>query len=118
MQGDVQALEQLNIQIGIAESKGDDKSRNWLDGILAPQLTFRRANGTVDNRDDFLKKVTSSNPHETEVVSIDLYGKDRAIVACIVTVKSKDGDKRYHNLRLFVRHEGQWKLLGWANEPL
>ena len=118
MQGDIQALEQLNIQIGIAESKGDDESRKWLGGILAPQLAFRRANGaTFDNRDEFLKKVKPSEPHEpervTEIVSIDLHG-NRAIVTCVVSM----GDKRYHNLRLFVRHEAQWKILGWANEPL
>ena len=100
MQDNQKELEQLNIRVGVEESKGDDKSRNWLNGIIAPQLAFRRANGaTFDNRDDFLKKITSSDPRETEVVSIDLYGKDRAIVACVVTVKSKDGDKRYHNAR-------------------
>jgi hypothetical protein len=31
--------------------------------------------------------------------------------------KKKEGEK-FHNLRLFVRREGQWKLLGWANERL
>jgi hypothetical protein len=35
-------------------------------------------------------------------------------VKCIVTC----GEERFHNLRLFVRLEQQWKLLGWANERL
>jgi hypothetical protein len=42
---------------------------------------------------------------------IQLYG-DRAIVRCIVA----DGDKEFDNLRLFVRRDGQWKLLALANE--
>jgi hypothetical protein len=118
MQDDRKTLEELNIRIGIEESKGDDASRSWLDSILAPQLAFRRADGiTFDNRDEFLKKVKHGDPHETEIVSVDLYG-DRAIVTCVVTAKPPTGDKKYHNLRLFVRHEGQWKLLGWANEPV
>lgn len=115
MQKDKEVLAQLNVQIGEAESKGD---RNWLDGVIAPKLAFRRADGTtIDDRADFLKKVAPSDPRETTVESIDLNG-DRAIVKCIVTVKSASGNKKYHNLRLFVRHEGKWKLLGWANEPL
>jgi len=115
MQKDIEVLAQLNVQIGEAESKGD---RNWLDGVIAPKLAFRRADGTtIDDRADFLKKVARGDPRETTVESIDLNG-DRASVTCIVTVKSAGGNKRYHNLRLFVRHEGKWKLLGWANEPL
>ena len=44
---------------------------------------------------------------------IEIHG-NRAIVECIVTVGARD----IHNLRLFVRRDGQWKLLGWANEPV
>jgi hypothetical protein len=38
---------------------------------------------------------------------------DRAVVACVVTQNGRD----FHNLRLFVRRGGEWKLLGWANQP-
>jgi hypothetical protein len=120
MHDDRKTLEDLNVKIGEMEDQGDRDAWYWLDGILAPQLAFRRANGSFDNRCEFLKKVKPREPHEpkrvTEIVSIDLHG-NRAIVTCIVTM----GDKRYHNLRLFVRdeeHEEQWKLLGWANEQI
>jgi hypothetical protein len=113
---DIQILEQLNIRIGEEESKGDQESKNWLDSILAPKLAFRRADGkTVDDRQEFLAKVKPSDPRETKVTSINVHG-DRAVVSCIVTVNSLNGDKEFHNLRLFVRQDGQWKLLGWANE--
>ena len=118
MQTDIQILEQLNIRIGVEENKGDDESRDWLAGMIAPKLAFCRADRTtIDNREEFLKKVKPSDPRETDIESIALYG-DRAVVSCIVTVKPAGGAKKFHNLRLFVRHEGQWKLLGWANELL
>jgi len=37
----------------------------------------------------------------------------RAIVACTVA----DAGISTHNLRLFAKEDGVWKLLGWANEP-
>ncbi len=118
MQDDIRTLEQLNIRIGVEESKGDDQSRSWLAGVIAPKLAFGRADRTtIDDREEFLKKVKPSDCRETEVESIDLHG-DCAVVSCIVTLKSTSGDKKFHNLRLFVRYEGQWKLLGWANAPL
>lgn len=117
---DKQTLIDLNVRIGRAESKGNEEAHTWLKGILAPALAFQRADGkTFDGRDAFLDKVVQANPapRETEVGPIQFFG-DRAVVPCIVTVKTDDGDKRYHNLRLFVRYEGNWKLLVWANEPL
>jgi hypothetical protein len=114
MQTDIEALKERNIDIGAAESRGD---RNWLDGILATKLAFQRANEarTTVDRKDFLDAVAPGSDRDTEIESIHLYG-DRAVVTCIVTMKP--GNARYHNLRLFVRREEEWKLLGWANQPL
>ena len=50
-------------------------------------------------------------PFRAIVDPIEFYG-NRAVVQCIVKV----GNREFHNLRLFVLREGQWKLLGWANE--
>ena len=34
-----------------------------------------------------------------------------------ITMTVPDGTKKtFHNIRLFVKFDGQWKLLGWANE--
>lgn len=114
-QADIDELTKLNVELGDAETRGDGE---WLANVIAPELAFRRADRTtIDNRAAFLAKVKQSDPRETEVESIELYG-DRAVVKCIVTLKSATGDERFHNLRLFVRHDGAWKLLGWANEPM
>ncbi len=113
---DIDELRQLNIKIVEAENEGD---RKWLGSVIAPELAFRRADEkrTIVNRLAFLSAVAGGKKRETEVESVEIYG-ERAVVICIVTVKSEEGDKRYHNLRLFARHDGDWKLLGWANEPL
>ena len=83
---------------------------------LAPRLAFQRADGarTVDDRDTFLQKVKPGGTRLTRIIEpIELYG-DRAIVKCIVQM----GERQCHNLRLFVRRDGSWKLLAWANEPV
>ena len=113
MQSDIEVLARLNVQVGEAESKGD---RNGLDGVLATKLAFQRANEakTIVDRQEYLEAVAPNSERDTEIESIHRYG-DRAVVACIVTMRP--GGQRYHNLRLFVRRKEGWKLLGWANEP-
>jgi hypothetical protein len=108
---DAQFLHELNMQISEAENQGN---KAWLAQILAPRLAFQRADParTVDDGVAFLQKVHDGGKRKTvSVEPIKIYG-DRAIVECIV----QDGEARFHNLRLFVRREGSWKLLGWANE--
>lgn len=117
---DFKDLEDLNIQIGVAESTRDQQSYDWLSSVIAPELAFQRADPekTINDRGEFLKLIKPFKPddpnlgsRETKVESIEIYG-DRAVVACVVTF----GGNKYHNLRLFVRRENQWRLLGWANE--
>jgi hypothetical protein len=115
MQREFDALTDLNLQIGDVESAGDKKS---LEKLLAPVLAFRRANGDCVDRQRFLDNVAKSAPRETTIESIDLVGRDRAIVTCVVSMGEGDRQKSFHNIRLFVRVLDDWKLLGWANEPV
>jgi hypothetical protein len=116
MRSDEDVLRELNINIGVAESKGD---RDFLSDVLAPVMAFRRASGAFVDRATFLSDVKESAPRETEIESIKLFGRDRAVVTCIVSLVEGDERKRFHNLRLFVRSgESVWKLLGWTNDPL
>jgi hypothetical protein len=115
MQEDFAELMELNERIGIAESDGDT---SFLDHTLAPVLAFRRANGEYVDRSAFLEDVQSSGRRETEIESISVVGRDRALVSCVVSLEVEGQKKRFHNARLFVRaKDGDWKLLGWANEP-
>jgi hypothetical protein len=118
MENDIEKLTQLNKQIGERESAGDAAAHAWFEGLLASRLAFRRADlKTVDDRTEFISKVAPSDPRETLVESVDVNG-NAAFVKCIVTVRSPGGEKSYRNLRLFVRDGTDWKLLGWANEPV
>jgi hypothetical protein len=110
MDDDRRDLEQLNLEIGRRESAGD---RKGLERIIAPSLAFLKADGSVVDRDGFLEGVKESPPRYTEVTSVAVQG-NRAVVECVVTFK----EQGYHNLRLFIRQDGAWKLLGWANEPV
>jgi len=110
---DTEALRALNLRVGEAENAGD---RTWLASVLAPRLAFQRADParSVDDADAYLAKVKAGGDRETRIVEpITVFG-DRAVVQCVVT----SGGVEYHNLRLFIRREGEWKLLAWANEPV
>jgi hypothetical protein len=118
MENDIEVLTKLNMEIGNRETAGDAAAHAWFEERLAPKLAFRRADlKTVDDRTEFIRKVAPADPRETLVQSVDVNG-NAAFVRCIVTVKSAAGEKSYRNLRLFVRDGGDWKLLGWANEPV
>lgn len=108
MRDDMELLSTLNVQICDAKDRGD---KEWLADIVAPHFAFRKANGEIESREEFLASIRAGGRRETEVESIDIYG-DRAIATCVV----KSGGKRYHNLRMFVRLQDKWTLLGWANE--
>jgi Domain of unknown function (DUF4440) len=119
MQDDERELRQINVEMATMENAGD---RAWFDGVLASRLAFQRADPdrTVDDRVAFLQKVKSEDPPkdrqtDPESVEVRLYGS-RAVVSCIVTMTDKGELKAFHNLRLFIKEGGQWKLLGWANE--
>lgn len=108
-----ETLRELNCRIGDAENRGD---RDWLAGILAPRLAFQRADDqkTVDDQVAFLQHVKAGGSRVTRIIEpIEVHG-DRAIVQCVVSVD----DQEFHNLRFFVRRDGSWKLLAWANERL
>jgi hypothetical protein len=119
MSDDQQTLKELNVEIATRENNGD---RAWFTSILASRLSFQRADPakTVDDQVAFLQKVKrddlSKNRHtDPDSIEIKVHGS-RAVVSCMVIMTVEGEQKEYHNLRLFVRQDGQWKLLGWANE--
>lgn len=118
------ALKEINEKITQAEDDGDSGD---LGSNLAPQLAFMRANGkTFDDAWNFLQKVKDNSKEATKKTrhcnikddEIQVYG-NKAFVRCIITTEDEQGNKsNYENLRLFVKIDGAWKLLGWANEPI
>ncbi|KRA84504.1 DUF4440 domain-containing protein [Altererythrobacter sp. Root672] len=109
---DHEELKRLNARINDAENRGD---RVFLAAVLAPKFAFQRADPerTVDDAGTFLQKVAPGGERTIRVLKPIQLFNDRALVQCIVT----QGGRDYHNLRLFVRRDEEWKLLAWANEP-
>lgn len=108
MTHDIAALVRLNDAINAAENAGDPAA---LGTMIASRLAFRRRDGSVVDRDAFLA-VPRPGERRLQVESVQVHGT-RAVVACTIT----DAGTSTHNLRLFVKEDGAWKLLGWANEP-
>ena len=116
MAAERETLEALNLEIGNAEGRGD---KGFFEDLLAPSFAFRRANGVVVDRKQYIEAVATSAARTTAIRSISFAGKARAVVTCIVTMDVQGTRKDFDNLRVFVRaDDGAWKLLAWANEPV
>jgi len=109
-------LESINREIIDRENAGAaPQSKAWLAALLADTFAFRRANGALVGRDDYLAGLKDGGDR-TPVgdMEITLLGKDRAFVHCVV----RSGGVDYDNARLFIVEDDAWKLLAWANETL
>ena len=113
---DRDALEALNVEIGDAESRGD---KGFFEDLLTPSFAFRRANGNIVDRQQYMDAVAASGARTTSIRSITFLGRARAAVSCVVTMEVQGSRKDFDNLRMFIRMDGgPWKLLAWANEPI
>jgi hypothetical protein len=111
----LETLARTNERISAAEDTGDARA---LDELLAPVLAFRRANALVVDRQEFLAQATPGGPRKTVTRSILLLGEKGGFVTCDITMPIDGKQTTFENARLFVRTDaGEWKLLGWANEP-
>jgi hypothetical protein len=108
VQNDIEILIRRNEEITIAENAGDLAT---LGTFIAAQLAFQRRDGSLVDREAFLQTPRPGH-RELRIDSIQLLGQ-RAVVVCVVT----DAGLATHNIRLFVKEQGDWKLLGWANAP-
>lgn len=116
MEDDFATLIGINRAITAAEDAGDT---TVLAQHLAPTFAFRRANGTLVDREQFLHAVAPSGPRTLTVESIALLGQRRAMVTCVITMPVNGEAKAFDNVRLFVRAgDGAWTLMAWANEPM
>jgi hypothetical protein len=115
------SLTELNQQMVEMEQKAEDSpeaAREYFRPRLSDQLMFRRANGTVVGKADFLDGLKNNpfqerSPEDVFVCVQD----DRALVTLIVVGKRKDDGAvhRYRNIRAFSRSGEQWTMEFWYN---
>jgi hypothetical protein len=115
-------LEQLNIRIGEAEFSRD---ADFLNDILADELVFRRANGTIVTKEFFLtelKKLENTFTFlHSEDIKVAIIGEN-SLVSLIVHTKGRRGEAefegRFRNLRIFIRREDKWQCIVWFNTKI
>jgi hypothetical protein len=122
----IERLREINLLVNAAENDGEVEviaghlaSELVEGGRRAPLLAIRRARGLCEGAGAFLGKVQRGGDRkiDRDAIDVQLIGRFRALVRCVVTSQ----DKRYDNLRIFVREDAgkqDWKLLAWANEEI
>ncbi len=114
-------LKNLDMHIPKAETNGDHE---FFENLLSPVFAFRRANGAIVDRQQFISDVAPSSQRESDLLAIDVLSRDRAIVSSVVKMSVDTRDvrtpSRFHNVRVYVRSHDreQWMLLAWANERI
>lgn len=111
----------LNEAIAVKEQQRDGKAKEWFATLLSDQLVFRRANGVVVDKHEFLKSLEQMNPftsRQTGNITVTMLG-EKALVTLIVRTTKADGvENRYRNIRLFSKQGSDWRLELWYNYEL
>ena len=114
-------LQELNRKIAEAENQKDVQ---FFTNLLSEKLLFRRANGAVIGKAEFLENLQDlQKPNlftERVAESIDVIENpavpERALVTLIVRTSKADGAKQYfRNIRFFTRIATGWELDAWYN---
>ncbi|MGA7730599.1 MAG: nuclear transport factor 2 family protein, partial [Chloroflexia bacterium] len=105
-----------------------DGDRHALEGILADNLVFRRAGGSIVVKDEYLDSLEATRYEENvqEDVKVALF-EPAAVVSLNIRAKGirnqgkpDEGSFKglYHNTRLFVKSQEDWQLAVWYNTPV
>lgn len=112
-------LKRTNVRFADWEQRRDDKAIENLDKVLSTELVFRRADGKIVGKREFMAGLREPSPfakRESENVAVEVR-EDRALVTLTVTTVKADGTEgRYRNIRLFTRRDGDWRLEFWFND--
>ena len=108
-----QKLAELNVKIGDWEAKGETEV---LAAALSDQLVFKRADGVVVTKKQFLSEVRNKMfARKSEDVKILINeAKNLALVA--LTVEAQGG--KFENLRVFERSANGWQCVIWHNSKI
>lgn len=111
-------LKSLNERFVVMEQQRDAEAKAWFNTILSDHLIFRRADGSMVDKQAFLKSLDDPNRFVTRhmedahIIALD----DRSLVFLIVRTTKADGTvNRYRNIRLFSKASSGWMLDRWWN---
>lgn len=110
-------LRTLNVGIGAAEKEHD---LEFLRDVLHDELIFRRADGTLVGKNEYLADVPNRTygALDVEIGDVD-ETSDNAVVTLTVTARGTRGGKpfagTFRNVRMFVRDGERWRCKLWMN---
>ena len=98
---DMTLLRSINLDIAAWEQTRDSEAIRRLDGLLSPQLLFRRADRTVVGKKEFMDALAGPSPFATRAsgdLVVEARG-DRAVCTLIVTTTKEAGSvDHYRNI--------------------
>jgi hypothetical protein len=110
-----------NLSLAAWEQQRDEQAIERLDTVISQNLLFRRADGTVVGKLEFMAGLDRPSPfaeRSSEIDAVEIR-EDRALVVSTVVGRTANGVlKRYRNLRWFVLTNGAWQLVFWFNDEL
>jgi hypothetical protein len=116
-----QELRRLNEEIRVKEQAGE---KPYFDELLADTFLFRRADGTIVDKRQYLDDLGSvaKNPYErleSVVENVTLDGVS-GVVNVLVLAKRKKMERAavFQNVRVFIRQDENWKLIMWVNTKI
>lgn len=129
-------LKQVNIKIGEAEKRRERGDVEFLYRVLDEKLLFRRGDGTVVGKEQYLAALVSPyntyerldiNPDDVQVMAFE----ETAVVSLLITAKGirrtatgedKEFSGVFRNTRIFLkgkmeagRHQEEWQCVVWFN---
>lgn len=115
-------LVELNHRIGAAEITQD---RDFMRTVLADDLRFRRAGGTIIDKARYLTDLTNKEnttvQNDSEDIEVSV-AEETAVVSLVVHAEGTRGDKpmkgNYRNVRVFRKDPDGWKLTIWVNTEI
>jgi glyoxylase I family protein len=110
-------LRDLNVAIGSAEKEHD---LDFLRDVLHDELVFRRADGTVVGKSEYLDDLEDRTYEVLDVEVSDVDARaESAVVTAMVTARGTSGGVRFagtfRNVRTFVRDVERWRCRLWVN---
>jgi ketosteroid isomerase-like protein len=115
-----QDLRQINVEIGEAETRQDAKS---LDRVLHDDLVFRRADGHLVTKQEYLEAVPTRTYERLESDVPEIHEQQESAVVTVIvdaagTTARGRFEGRYRNTRVFVNDDGRWLCRIWVNVPI
>jgi Domain of unknown function (DUF4440) len=118
---DVELLRAMNLKIAEWEQRRDADAVEQLDSTIAESLVFRRADGNVVGKAEFMQALQGPSPfleRSSRDVSVQVRGDRAFVVLTVVATKPDASTGFYRNVRVFFRHDPTWLLEAWFNDDV